>query len=323
MKTTTAALTPNEAADWLARRDQFLILTHRRPDGDTVGSAAALCRLLRLLGKTAWMQANEDLTEKYRFLYQGLVAPAAFRPETVVAADIADESLLPQSAWGWRGKIHLCIDHHPSNSGYAWYTLLDPACAAAGELVWQLAVLLNAPADLALCQGIYTAVATDTGCFRYANTTARTHRAAAYCMDQGLDCESINQAFFETKTQARFQVEQLLFRQLEFSAQNKVAAALLTLQQIQDIGVGPDDLDNLAALPRQIEGVRCAIVLTQTGEGRYKASVRTDGTVDASALCARFGGGGHSRAAGCALEGQGQECLAQITAAAQQVMGYV
>lgn len=323
MTTATTILTLNETADWLAQRDQFLILTHRRPDGDTVGSAAALCRLLRLLGKTAWMQANEELTEKYRFLYQGLIAPAEFQPEAVVAADIADEALLPETAQSWRGKIHLCIDHHPSNKGYAGHTLLDPGCAAVGELVWQLAELLNAPADLALCQGIYTAVATDTGCFRYANTTAQTHRAAAYCMDQGLDCEGINQAFFETKTQARFRVEQLLFRQLVFSAQNKVAAALLSAEDIRAAGARSDDLDNLASLPRQIEGVHCAIVLTQTGEGRYKASVRSDGCLDASALCARFGGGGHSRAAGCTLEGPGQDCLAWITAAAQQVMGYV
>ncbi len=320
-KTTTVTL--NEAADLLTGRDHFLILTHRRPDGDTVGSAAALCRLLRRLSKTAWMQANEELTEKYRFLYEGLLAPAGFEPETLVAADVADENLLPESAQIWRGRVQLCIDHHPSNNGYAQYTLLDPGCAAVGELIWQLAELLELPADLAFCQGVYTAVATDTGCFRYANTTAQSHRAAAYCMEQGLDCEEINQAFFETKTQARFQVERLLFDRLSFSAQNKVAAALLTWQDIRQTGAGPDDLDNLAALPRQIEGVRCAIVMTQVGENSYKASVRTDGTVDASALCARFGGGGHGRAAGCTLEGVGETCLARLTAAAQQELGYV
>lgn len=179
------------------------------------------------------------------------------------------------------------------------------------------------PADLAFCQGVYTAVATDTGCFRYANTAAQTHRAAAYCMEQGLDCEAINQIFFETKTRARFQAERLLFERLRFSAQGKIAAALLTQEEIQAIGAGPDDLDNLAALPRQIEGTRCAVVLIQTGENQFKASVRTDGGLDASALCARFGGGGHSRAAGCALEGAGEDCLAHITAAAQEALGYV
>lgn len=320
---TTTPLTLNETAEFLRRREGFLILTHRRPDGDTVGSAAALCRLLRRLGKTAWMQANEDLTEKYRFLYDGLLAPADFQPETVIAADIADEGLLPPGAQPWRGKIDLCIDHHPSNSGYAGHTLLDAGCAAVGELVWRLALLFQLPADLAFCQGIYAAVATDTGCFRYANTTAQSHQAAAYCMEQGLDCEPINQVFFETKTQARFQAERLLFEKLQFSARGKIAAALLTREELEAIAAGPDDLDNLASLPRQIEGVRCAIVLTQTGEGRHKASIRADGGLDASALCARFGGGGHSRAAGCTLEGPGEDCLAQMTAAAQEALGYV
>ncbi len=323
MTKTTTPLTLNETAEFLRQRDGFLILTHVRPDGDTVGSAAALCRLLRWLGKTAWMQANEELTEKYRFLYDGLLAPAEFQPETVLAADVADENLLPQSAQSWRGKIDLCMDHHPSNAGYADRILLDARCAAVGELIWQLALLLEMPADLAFCQGVYTAVATDTGCFRYANTAAQTHRAAAYCMEQGLDCEAINQIFFETKTRARFQAERLLFERLRFSAQGKIAAALLTQEEIQAIGAGPDDLDNLAALPRQIEGTRCAVVLIQTGENQFKASVRTDGGLDASALCARFGGGGHSRAAGCALEGAGEDCLAHITAAAQEALGYV
>ena len=113
------------------------------------------------------------------------------------------------------------------------------------------------------------------------------------------------------------------FRRSAFSAEGKIAAALLTQGEIQAIGAGPDDLDNLAALPRQIEGTRCAVVLIQTGENQFKASVRTDGGLDASALCARFGGGGHSRAAGCALEGAGEDCLAHITAAAQEALGYV
>ncbi len=324
MKTNERTLaTLNETAEFLRRRQGFLILTHRRPDGDTAGSAAALCRLLRRLGKTAWMQANEDLTEKYRFLYDGLIAPAEFQPETVVAADVADENLLPESAQIWRGNVDLCIDHHPSNQGYARLTLLDAGCAATGELVWRLALLLEAPADLAFCQGIYTAVATDTGCFRYANTTAQSHRAAAYCMEQGLDCQAVNQAFFETKTRARFQAERLLFERLIFSAQGKIAVALLTQREIQAIGAGPDDLDNLAALPRQVEGVSCAVVLIETGEDQYKASVRSDGGLDASARCARFGGGGHSRAAGCTLKGPGEDCLARVTAAAQEALGYV
>ena len=135
-------------------------------------------------------------------------------------------------------------------------------------------------------------------------------------MESGLDCGPINKVFFETKTRARFQVEQYLFSHLQFSAGGKLAAALFPQEAIEEMGATADDLDNLASLPRQIEGVSCSITLTQLGAELFKASVRSDEQVDASALCAQFGGGGHARAAGCTLRGEGADCLQRLAAAA-------
>lgn len=316
-------MTLNEAAAFLNARNDFLILTHKRPDGDTVGSGAALCRLLRGLGKEAWFHPNEDLSPKYAFLSQGLLAPASFYPQTVVAVDVATEELLPASAQPYAGAIDLCIDHHGSNTGYARQTVVDPSRSAVGELIWELGEELHFSPTLAFCQGVYTAIATDTGCFRYPNTTPRCHTIAAACMENGLDCGPINKVFFETKTRARFQVEQYLFSHLQFSAGGKLAAALFPQEAIEEMGATADDLDNLASLPRQIEGVSCSITLTQLGAELFKASVRSDEQVDASALCAQFGGGGHARAAGCTLRGEGADCLQRLAAAAQEALGYV
>ncbi len=318
-----STLTLNEAAGFLRQGDDFLILTHGRPDGDTVGSASALCRLLRGLGKQAFLLPNEDLTPRLGFFCQDLLAPDSFVPGAVVAVDVATRELLCKNAAPFAERVDLCIDHHPSNTGYAKNTLLEAGCAATGELIWLLGETLGySPAPL-FCDAIYTAISTDTGCFCYSNTTPQTHRIAALCMENGADFSRLNRQFFETKSWKRIQVENHVFQNIRLSAQGKIAAVCLTKEALDRLEATKDELDNLSALPRQIEGVCCSILLSQVGPGRFKGSVRTDAPVDASRLCARFGGGGHARAAGCTLEGEGEDCLSRLVKAAQEELGYV
>ena len=219
--------------------------------------------------------------------------------------------------------MDLCIDHHPSNTGYAKNTLLDASCAATGELIWLLGETLGYSPAPAFCDAVYTAISTDTGCFCYSNTTPQTHRIAALCMENGADFSRLNRQLFETKSWKRIQVENHVFQNIQLSAQGKIAAVCLTKEALDRLDATKDELDNLSALPRQIEGVCCSILLSQVGPGRFKGSVRTDAPVDASRLCARFGGGGHARAAGCTLEGEGEDCLSRLVKAAQEELGYV
>lgn len=316
-------LTLNEAADFLRQNDDFLILTHGRPDGDTIGSGSALCRLLRGLGKQAFLLPNEDLTPRLGFLCGDLLAPEGFVPGAVVATDVATRELLCKNAAPFGDRVDLCIDHHPSNTGYAKSTLLDASCAATGELIWLLGEKLGYSPAPAFCDAIYTAISTDTGCFCYSNTTPQTHRIAALCMENGADFSRLNRQLFETKSWKRIQVENHVFQNIQLSAQGKIAAVCLTKEALDRLEATKDELDNLSALPRQIEGVCCSILLSQVGPGRFKGSVRTDAPVDASRLCARFGGGGHARAAGCTLEGEGEDCLSRLVKAAQEELGYV
>lgn len=143
-----------QAAAFLRERDGFLILTHRRPDGDTVGCAVALCLALRKLGKTAFVLPNPDATALFDPYWGDTPAPADFVPETVVSVDIASESLFPSNAQSCLGKVDLALDHHPSNTGFARYNCVEADKAACGELIYRI-VTQWFPVDAAIALPLY------------------------------------------------------------------------------------------------------------------------------------------------------------------------
>ena len=183
-------MTTAEAARLLLGWDRLLLLTHVRPDGDTVGSAAALCRALRDLGKTAYLLPNPQLTATYAPYAAPYTAPEGFVPDRVVSVDIAALSLLPENARPYGERIDLAIDHHPSQGFFARETCLEADSAACGEIVYDIITRLT-PVTPDIALPLYVAVSTDTGCFVYANTTARTHRIAAALMDCGIDAAPV------------------------------------------------------------------------------------------------------------------------------------
>ena len=155
----------------------------------------------------------------------------------------------------------------------------------------------------------YIAVATDTGCFCFSNTTPLAHRIAADCIEAGVDVHAVNREFFERKSHARFQIERRLFDTLRFYENNRVAAAVLERDFAESVGASGDDLDNLSTLIMQLDGVECAILLQELPQrGEYKVSLRTQKPLNASSICAVFGGGGHARAAGCTVRGDAVQC---------------
>ena len=176
-------MTTAEAAARLAAMDQVLILTHVRPDGDTIGSAAALCCGLRALGKTAYLLPNPELTATYAPYAAPYLAEADFAPAYVVSVDIAALSLLPENARPYQDRIALAIDHHPSQEFFARETCLEADSAACGEIVYYILRQLT-PLTPEMALPLYVAISTDTGCFVYSNTTPRSHRIAAQLMEQ-------------------------------------------------------------------------------------------------------------------------------------------
>ena len=203
-------MTVKETAAFLRQHDNYLILTHKRPDGDTIGCAAALCEGLRALGRTAWICPHTEETHLFTPYLEGRLAPEGYVPETVVSVDIAARSLFTRAGEPWLARgVDLAIDHHPSQEFFAAQTCLDAGRAACGELIYDILRELG-PITPAMAVPLYVAVSTDTGCFQYSNTTADTHRVAAALMETGMDVFSLNKRHFRTKSWARLQVERLL-----------------------------------------------------------------------------------------------------------------
>ena len=294
-------MTRNECAQWLLDHDNYLILTHRRPDGDTIGSGAVLCRMLRALGKNADILENREITPKYAHLHHGLTVDRALPSHTLVCVDIASVNLLPEPFQPLRERIQLRIDHHRTAASFTPWELVDPAAGACAEILYDLLILLGLTLDKLTAEALYTAVSTDTGCFRYANTTAHSFTVAAACAQAGGDLFLINQAIFETNSLAKLRLQGWLVENARFLAGGQIAICALPLSVEQAIGVTEDDMENISGFPRSIEGVKIAATLRQTRDGMVKLSVRAVPGYDAAAICAKFGGGGHPGAAGASL----------------------
>ena len=317
----TARVTLREAADFLLAHDDYLLLSHRRPDGDTAGSCAALCRALRALGKRAWVYPNPQFTPRFAPYLEGLLAqsptpncsgaqcapqaPASdkafplrgWQPEgpdevasrlaaggfILISCDIASRGLFP---FGMEdAEVELAIDHHGTNDGFAARTLVDGGAAACGA------------------EALYVAIATDTGCFRYSNVTAATLRAAAACVDAGAEIFPINRVFFEIKRRPRLALEAWLVEHMEYYAGGRVAVSAIPQALMDELKLTEDDIDDISGFGRTIEGVQIAVMLREVEQGMGKASVRTSPEYDAARICRRLGGGGHPAAAGASLPG--------------------
>lgn len=308
-----------QAAEILEARDNFLILTHIRPDGDTTGCAAGLCRALRQIGKTAYVLENPDMTSLFSGYLDGLLAPADFEPDTVVAVDMAARSMFPVNAKGYLERVDLTIDHHESQEFYAKETCVDPDRAACGQIVLDV-VKRFAKITPEIGQALYVAVSTDCGCFQYSNTDGDAHRAAAELIDSGFDLYPVNRLHFRTKSFKRLKLESLLVQGLELRDGGTTAIACLTREMIDGVGADERDMEDISAFVGQIEGVKSGVTLKETTDGHVKISLRTDpGDLNASKVCNLLGGGGHAAASGAMVKGTMEEVRRRVIQAIEAV----
>lgn len=307
----TKTVNNQETAEFLRTHDHYLILNHRRPDGDAVGSAAALCRGLRAMGKEAWVWKNPQTSQRLSVYLTGLETEAVPDQATIVSVDMATENLLPMNGAEFIGKTVLSIDHHMSNEGYAAMTNVQPACAACGELLLDILSQLG-PVDQTMAEALYLAISTDTGCFQYSNVTGNTLRAAAALKDLGADTFPINKIMFGTNTIARLRLESALTESIEFYAGGKVGLCVMTNAMLDAIGASADDTDDISGFARNIEGVEIGVMIQELREGGAKISLRTDEAHNASDICGQLGGGGHKAAAGATVPGGVSEAKERI-----------
>ena len=300
----TEQLNVQQMAQRLRSSDNILILCHKNPDGDTIGSGSALYYALKEQDKNAAVLCSDEIPSRYAFT-NARQFRGEFEPETIVAVDVASVQLFGENNDLPRYSRHvdLCIDHHAGNSGFADFTLVDSTAAAAAELLYQVIVAMDVPVTPHIADCLYTGVATDTGCFRFSSTTANTHLTAAKLIEAGCHVEELNTLLFDTKPRARMEAERIARNHLEYHLEGRCALIYLTRDEIRQSGVDPADLEELTSLPVSIEGVKVGITLRQQPGGSYRISVRTAKGVDACAIARRLGGGGHNRAAGCELLG--------------------
>ncbi|MDR1806111.1 MAG: bifunctional oligoribonuclease/PAP phosphatase NrnA [Clostridium sp.] len=294
------ALSLTETAALLKQAEDVLILTHANPDGDTLGSGFALLRGLRTMAKRVRLFCPDEIPTKFSFMADG-IKYANFEPQFVVAVDLADTSLLGDAKDDFP-VIHLCIDHHSSNKAYARQEYVVPKAAACAELVYAVLKEMNAPITPHIADCLYSGLSTDTGCFRYSSTTADTLRIAAKLLEHGARAAELNKLFFETKRKAYFSLERMALEELRVLERGRYAVTALTRAMYDECGASDDEAEQISAIPRQVEGVLVGATLKERKSGGFKVSLRSYAPVDASAIAARLGGGGHSRAAGCTID---------------------
>ncbi len=287
------------AADFLLSHDNFTILCHASPDGDTTGCGYGLCKALRKAGKRANVCCADEFSPRFAFMKEN-TEDEVFEEETVISVDVADARLLGANCEKYQGKIRLAIDHHVSHVDFAESLCLEPDAAACGQTVYKIIKAMEVPVDKDIAACLYTAIATDSGCFKFSSVTPETHMIAAELIGFGFDFAELNYLFFDLKTKERIALEEEVYRGMKFYLDGQCAVVVLPLSIIEN--VDGEEVGAVCAIPRQIEGVEVGVVLKEKKGGAWKASLRANSKADVQKICSAFGGGGHKKAAGCTFE---------------------
>ena len=320
-------LTLSETAVRLPVNESVLILLHRHPDGDAVGSGFALKLLLEAMGCTAYCVCEDEIPERLRFLTEGLQEsilqknlPADFVPARVISVDTASPAQAGVLYPDYEGRFDLMIDHHAKGEMYA-DGYIDGSASSAGELIYRLSrELLTAGWIPVIPCGVdkllYAAISSDTGCFKYSNASPETHRAAAALLesakapegygfdpaDRGFDSAEINHRLFGVKSFDLLRAEKVGFDRLRLFADGKLGIVDMPYSVKTEMGFSDEHFDTLVEVARGLQGVQVAVAIRQpNAEGIYRVSMRSSCHVDVASVCASFGGGGHVKAAGCTV----------------------
>lgn len=303
-------------AELLLQKDNIRILCHRDPDGDTYGSAMALYDSLISLGKRVFVQCTSPFPENLLFLSRDMTT---FTPDFTVALDVAAPSMIgdpPES----RPEVDLCIDHHPTNPLYAKETFLADY-ASTGEAVYEVLCEMGAVITPYCATALFVAMSSDTGGFRYSNTTAQTLRIAASLMEKGANANQIRVALFESKSRGQVLVESSALLNVRYYAGGRIAVIAITLKMLEDSGIDESELEGLASKPLEIKGVDIGITLKERDDGSVRVSMRSTERADVSVICRQFEGGGHVRASGCRIWDTLENAEAKLIAACEKALG--
>ena len=293
----------------LRENERFAVLSHIRPDGDALGSQLALALSLQQLGKKVRVWNEDGMLEKYSFLPRGdlLTKPphTAEDVDVAIALDTAIQNRLGTAFTAVRSaKIWINIDHHLSNPGYGDLVHVDPTAPATGQIIFDLIKSQGFPFDREIAENLYAAISTDTGSFQYPKTSARTFEVAAELVCTGIDVGQLSQRLYENYPRRRVELLRELLRTMRFERDGRIASFSLALKTAAELQLLPEDNEGLIDHLRAIRGVIVAVFFEELADGKVRVSMRSKSdAVDVCAICQKFGGGGHTLAAGARVRG--------------------
>ncbi len=302
--------TLNKLAALLAAQQEIVVISHRAPDGDTLGSALALGLALRQKGKRVGFLCNDLIPRKYHYLFDSVPEwlekkedpIAAAEGKFLVTVDVADVPLMGETLAPLGDKIDLAIDHHKMRTDFARINYCEADSAATGEIIYLLLQELGCEITPAIATCIYTAVSTDTGCFKYGNTTPRSYRIAADMVEAGAPGADINRLMFDTISRPRLELQKLALETLEYHYGGRCVTMVISREMMKQASASGEDVEGINAIPRQIDGALVGVTIREKKTGGYKISMRSQPPADSASICAQFGGGGHTGAAGCTFD---------------------
>ena len=310
-----------EIREALRNRSRILIASHLRPDADAYGSTIAAALWLRAEGHEVSAWNMDGMLNKFSFLPSSEIvttppeSPVVF--DAILALDTSVKNRLGSVIDGIAGDpLWICIDHHKSNEGYADLNLIDPSKPATGEILAEAFLAEGITITPEMAVNLFAAISTDTGSFQYEGTSACTYEIAAELIKRGVNVASLSRSLYENQPKRRLELLRHALVNVRFSCGDRVASFALSLEDVRQLGVIPEDNEGIIDNLRSVEGVKAAAFFEELPEGKVRLSLRSkDSTFDACSLCAQFGGGGHPMASGARITGSLKEVEERVLAA--------
>ncbi|MBR5507052.1 MAG: bifunctional oligoribonuclease/PAP phosphatase NrnA [Clostridia bacterium] len=296
--------TTKEIAKFLKENDNFILIPHRSPDGDCLGSVSALLLALRTMGKNAKVKLPTPVTPRLEFIWDESYEQGDFECEIAVSVDVAatymmldvcDEVFL-------KANKTVCIDHHGTNEGFADLNCINPTASATGEIIHAIIKDMGVEMNPEIAKRLFVAIADDTGGFQYSNTTSHTHKIVASLYEQKIDSDEIMRLLFATHSMEEMNLLKFVTARMQYHFGGKVCTTYVDSESLEKSGAQMHSADAWIGLTRSGQGVEVGLMFKVIGEKETRVSLRSNRYVDVSSVAKKFGGGGHVRASGVTLE---------------------
>ena len=304
-------------AELIREHDDYTVIAHIAPDGDTICSCMALKLGLEQIGKKAQVVCDNRVPPMFAFLEESYFVktmPDVKRTESCIAVDCADRLRMGTCAKLFdAASFTVCLDHHGTNIGFGDLFCVDTTAAATGEIVYLLFKEMGVDIDSDIARYLYCAIIADSGQFAYSNTTPRTMRIAADLLETGIDGNELHTKLYSSDPVSKLRIKARAINNLQLFADGKIAVTVLTQRDILAAGASNEDTEGIAEMLRGIDTVELSAVIKEQRDGAFKVSMRSQNIGNVAAIARKFGGGGHERAAGYTIARPLTYCLNTLT----------